>query len=70
RRHYLPRLLLTLSLKDKNKNHPTDLQLLTGHTISVPQHHHSGFFHDFPSPFAFYSRSPHLCQTSTSPFTS
>ena len=30
RRHYLPRLLLTLSLKDKNKNHPTDLQLLTG----------------------------------------
>ena len=30
RRHYLPRLLLTLSLKDKNKNHPTDSQLLTG----------------------------------------
>jgi hypothetical protein len=30
RRHYLPRLLLTLSLKYKNKNHPTDLQLLTG----------------------------------------
>ena len=30
RRHYLPRLLLTLSLKDKNKSHPTDLQLLTG----------------------------------------
>ena len=30
RRHYLPRLLLTLSLKYENKNHPTDLQLLTG----------------------------------------
>ena len=30
RRHYLPRLLLTLSLKYENENHPTDLQLLTG----------------------------------------
>ena len=30
RRHYLPRLLLTLSLKYENKSHPTDLQLLTG----------------------------------------
>ena len=35
RRHYLPRLLLTLSLKYENENHPTDLQLLTGsHHIS------------------------------------
>ena len=30
RRHYLPRLLLTLSSKYENENHPTDLQLLTG----------------------------------------
>jgi hypothetical protein len=38
RRHYLPRLLLTLSLKYKNKNHPTDLQLLTGsHHITSEQ---------------------------------
>ena len=35
RRHYMPRLLLILSLKYKHKNHPTDLQLLTGHTIST-----------------------------------
>lgn len=35
RRHYLPRLLLTLTLKYENKNHPTDLQILTGsHHIS------------------------------------
>ena len=37
RRHYLPRLLLTLSLKYKNKNHPTDSKMLTGsHHINVP----------------------------------
>jgi hypothetical protein len=30
RRQYLPRLLLTLSSKDENKNNPTDSQLLTG----------------------------------------
>ena len=35
RRHYMPRLLLILSLKYKHKNHPYDLQLLTGHTISI-----------------------------------
>jgi hypothetical protein len=35
RRHYLPRLLLTLPSKYKNKNHPTHVQLLTGsHHIS------------------------------------
>ena len=37
RRHYMPRLLLILSLKYKHKNHPTDLQLLTGHTISTSE---------------------------------
>jgi hypothetical protein len=35
RRHYLPRLLLILSLKDNDKNNPSDLQILTGHTIST-----------------------------------
>ena len=36
RRHYLPRLLLTLSWeKSKYKNHPSDSQMLTGHTIST-----------------------------------
>jgi hypothetical protein len=35
RRHYLPRLLLTLSSKDDYKNNPSDLQILTGHTISI-----------------------------------
>ncbi len=35
RRHYLPRLLLTLSSKYNDKNNPSDLQLLTGHTISI-----------------------------------
>jgi len=35
RRHYLPRLLLTLSLKYNDKNNPSDLQILTGHTISI-----------------------------------
>ena len=38
RRHYLPRLLLTppvLKGKCKNKNHPGDSKMLTGHTISV-----------------------------------
>jgi len=34
RRHYLPRLLLTLSSKYNDKNNPNDLQILTGHTIS------------------------------------
>ncbi len=34
RRHYLPRLLLTLSSKYNDKNNPSDLQMLTGHTIS------------------------------------
>ena len=42
RRHYLPRLLLTLSLKYENKNHPTDLQLLTGsHHINFRIGHHT-----------------------------
>ena len=35
RRHYLPRLLLTLSSKYNDKNNPNDLQILTGHTISA-----------------------------------
>ena len=36
RRHYLPRLLLTLSSKYKNKNHPNDSKILTGsHHINV-----------------------------------
>jgi len=35
RRHYLPRLLLTLSSKYNDKNNPSDLQILTGHTISM-----------------------------------
>ena len=35
RRHYLPRLLLTLSSKYNDKNNPNDLQILTGHTISM-----------------------------------
>ena len=30
RRHYLPRLLLTLSSKRQRQKPPTDLQLLTG----------------------------------------
>ena len=30
RRHYLPRLLLILSLKYNDKNNPSDLQILTG----------------------------------------
>jgi hypothetical protein len=39
RRYYLPRLLLALSSnsdksKDNNKNHPIDVQRLTGHSIS------------------------------------
>jgi hypothetical protein len=37
RRHYLPRLLLILSLKYNDKNNPNDLQVLTGHTISISQ---------------------------------
>ena len=41
RRHYLPRLLLTLSSKYENENHPTDLQLLTGsHHINFRLAHH------------------------------
>ena len=39
RRHYLPRLLLTLSSKYNNKNNPSDLQILTGHTISISKLH-------------------------------
>jgi hypothetical protein len=35
RRHYLPRLPLTLSSKYNDKNNPSDLQILTGHTISM-----------------------------------
>ena len=35
RRHYLPRLLLTLSSKYNDQNNPSDLQILTGHTIST-----------------------------------
>jgi hypothetical protein len=35
RRHYLPRLLLILSSKKDDKNNPSDLQILTGHTISM-----------------------------------
>ena len=35
RRHYLPRLLLTLSSKYNDKNNPNDSQILTGHTISM-----------------------------------
>ena len=35
RRHYLPRLLLTLSSEYNDKNNPSDLQILTGHTISI-----------------------------------
>ena len=30
RRHYLPRLLLILSSRYNDKNHPSDLQILTG----------------------------------------
>ena len=30
RRHYLPRLLLTLSSEYNDKNNPSDLQILTG----------------------------------------
>jgi hypothetical protein len=30
RRHYLPRLLLILSSKDKYKNHTNDSKMLTG----------------------------------------
>jgi hypothetical protein len=37
RRHYLPRLLLTLSSKYDDKNNPSDLQMLTGHTISTSE---------------------------------
>jgi hypothetical protein len=52
RRQNLPRLLLALSLKDdtnedNDKNNPTDVQKLTGHSISVLRrlldvidHHH------------------------------
>jgi hypothetical protein len=35
RRHYLPRLRLTLSLKNEDKNYHTDTQILTGHSISM-----------------------------------
>lgn len=35
RRHYLPRLLLTLSPKHDDKNNLSDSQILTGHTIST-----------------------------------
>ena len=35
RRHYLPRLLLTLSSKYNDKNNLSDSQILTGHTISI-----------------------------------
>jgi len=35
RRHYLPRLLLILPSKYNHKNNPSDLQILTGHTISA-----------------------------------
>src|ERR1700691_4343631 len=36
RRHYLPRLLLTLSSKHENKNHANDSKILTGsHHINV-----------------------------------
>jgi hypothetical protein len=36
RRHYLPRLLLTLSSKHENKNHANDSKMLTGsHHINV-----------------------------------
>jgi hypothetical protein len=37
RRHYLPRLLLTLSSKYDDKDNPSDLQILTGHTISMSE---------------------------------
>jgi hypothetical protein len=37
RRHYLPRLPLTLSSKYNDKNNPNDLQILTGHTISTSE---------------------------------
>ena len=36
RRHYLPRLLLTLSAFEKN-----DQRILTGHYISLPDSRHS-----------------------------
>jgi hypothetical protein len=41
RRNYLPRLLLALSSnsdksKDNDKNHPINVQRLTGHSISEP----------------------------------
>jgi hypothetical protein len=36
RRHYLPRLLLTLSSKYNDKNNPSDSQILTGsHHINL-----------------------------------
>ena len=35
RRHYLPRLRLTLSSNFQNKNNLTHVQPLTGHTISI-----------------------------------
>ena len=48
RRHYLPRLLLTLSSKYNDKNNPSDLQMLTGHTISGTS---------WPQPCAMSTRS-------------
>ena len=42
RRHYLPRLLLTLSSKYDDKNNPSDLQMLTGsHHINFRIVHNS-----------------------------
>ena len=37
RRHYLPRLRLTLSSNYQNKNNLTHVQPLTGHTISTDE---------------------------------
>ena len=37
RRHYLPRLRLTLSSKYQNKNNLTHVRALTGHTISTSE---------------------------------
>jgi hypothetical protein len=43
RRHYLPRLLLTLSSKYDDKNNPSDLQMLTGsHHINFRIAHKPG----------------------------
>jgi hypothetical protein len=42
RRHYLPRLLLTLSSNYDDKNNPSDLQMLTGsHHINFRLDGHS-----------------------------